>query len=279
MAEKASDYSFQQHFTGPAPKAVRLTAADGGTVYGQLFQPTTPGPHPALVYVHGGPPRQMFPAFHYMGYYANDYAINRRYAELGYVVLSINYRSGTGYGLAFREPPKRGWRGASEYQDVVAANRWLAARSDVDPKRIGIWGGSYGGLLTAQALAHNSDLFAAGVAAHGVFDWSWPSAKPGHLSPSTYFGVGPADRALAHASSPVGALDGWRSPVLLFTGDTDMNVDVLETIDLAQKLRAKGVDVRTVLLPGEAHTFVRHAGFRRLWTESERFFGEKLGGK
>ena len=277
FAEAPADHGYARPFTAPAPRVVRVPASDGGTVPAQLFLPAVKGPHPALVYVHGGPPRQMFPAFHFGGYYANDYAVNRRLAELGYAVLAINFRSGTGYGRAYREAPGRAWRGASEYADVLGAGRWLAARNDVDPKRIGIWGGSYGGLLTGQALARNSDLFAAGVAVHGVFDWSWPSPTPGHQNPARLFGVGEADKPLAFRSSPLGAIDGWRSPVLLFSGDRDMNVDVLETIDLHQKLRAKGVDVRTVIEPGEAHDMIRHSSWLRLWAESRRFFRDKLG--
>lgn len=274
--EQPRDHGYAHRFTGPAPKVVRFKAADGGTVPAQIFLPSTPGPHPALVYVHGGPPRQMFPAFHFSPYYAGDYAMNRRYAELGYVVVAVNYRSGVGYGRAFREADKRGWRGASEYQDVLGAGRWLAKRDDVDPKRIGIWGGSYGGLLTAQALARDSDLFRAGVAIHGVFDWSWPSSIPAHLNPSGFFGVSEADRPKAFAASPVGVIDGWRSPVLLFSGDQDMNVDVAETVDLTQKLRARSVDVETVILPGEAHDFVRHSAWQRLWRDSIDFFERKL---
>lgn len=276
MREQPSDYGYRHVFAAPDPKAVRIKAADGGTVPAQLFLPAGKGPHPALVYVHGGPSRQMFPAFHHMGYYANDYAINRALAEQGYVVLSLNYRSGIGYGRAFREAAKRGWRGASEYQDVLGAGRWLAARNDVDHDRIGIWGGSYGGLLTAQALARDSDLFKAGVAVHGVFDWSWPTSREGHLNPSRVFGVGPDDRPTAFKASPLGAIDGWRSPVLLFTGDQDMNVDVLETVDLAQKLRDRKVDVRAVILPGEAHDFVRQSSYIRLWNETLHFFNETL---
>jgi dipeptidyl aminopeptidase/acylaminoacyl peptidase len=279
MAEKPADYGYAHKFAAPAPKAVRLKATDGGSVPAQLFLPAGKGPHPALVYVHGGPPRQMFPSFHYMGYYANDYAINRRLAERGYVVVSVNYRAGTGYGRDYREAADRGWRGASEYQDVLGAGQWLAARPDVDPARIGIWGGSYGGLLTGQALARNSDLFKAGVAVHGVFDWSWPTPREGHLNPNRAFGVDPTQKALALKNSPVGAIDGWRSPVLLFHGDADMNVDVLETVDLVPKLRDRKVDVRVVLLPGEAHDFVRQSGYVRLWNEEIRFFDETLGKK
>ena len=275
--EAPSAYGYSEAFRTPAPQVVTLQAEDGISVPTQLFLPRTKRPSAALIFVHGGPPRQMFPAFHFSEYYARTYAMNRRLADLGYVVLSVNYRSGVGYGRAFREAENRGWNGASEYRDVLAAGRWLAKRADVDPSRIGIWGGSYGGLLTAQALARNSDLFAAGVAVHGVFDWSWPSPRAFHLNPSDFFGVSEPTRARALASSPLAAVDQWRSPVLLFSGDMDANVDVAETVDLTQKLRARSVDVRTVLVPGEAHGFVLHATWQRLWQEMTVFFSEQLG--
>lgn len=248
------------------------------TVPAQVFVPRTKGKHAALIFVHGGPQRQMFPAFHYSEYYARNYAFSRRLADLGYVVLSVNYRSGVGYGRAFREAEGRGWRGASEYRDVVAGAKWLAGRDDVDAKRIGIWGGSYGGLLTGQALARNSDLFAAGVAVHGVFDWSWPTPTPLGLNASKFFGVSDATRQQAFEASPLAAIDRWKSPVLLFSGDQDMNVDVRETVDLAQKLKARGVEVKTVLVPGEAHGFVRNATWVQLWQELSAFFAQRLGG-
>src|SRR5499427_9657490 len=98
--------------------------------------------------------------------------MNQYLASRGYVVLSVNYRSGIGYGRGFREAPGRAGRGASEYQDVVAAGKYLQSRPEVDASRVGLWGGSYGGYLTALGLARNSDLFAAGVDFHGVHDWS-----------------------------------------------------------------------------------------------------------
>ena len=276
LNESYADYRYTSPLTSAPPIEVHLTSLDGLPFTGQLFTPSGPGPHPALIYVHGGPQRQMFPSFHYMGYYSNDYAVNRRLAEQGYAVLAINYRSGIGYGRTFRDAPGRAWRSASEYQDVLAAGRWLASQPGVDPNKIGIWGGSYGGLLTGQALARNSDLFKTGVGIHGVYDWSWPSPIKGHLSPSTYFGVDEKDRDRARASSPVGHVDTWRSPVLLIHGDQDMNVDVVETVDLAQRLRERGVEVRTLIFPGEAHDFVRHAEWQKVWRALDGYLLEKL---
>jgi dipeptidyl aminopeptidase/acylaminoacyl peptidase len=276
VSETYADYDYRNRLAGPAPVEVHLISLDGLPFTGQLFTPSGTGPHPGLIYVHGGPQRQMFPFFHYMGYYSSDYSVNRRLAEQGYEVLAVNYRSGIGYGRAFRDAAGRAWRNASEYQDVLAAGRWLASRPGVDASKIGIWGGSYGGLLTAQALARNSELFKAGVGIHGVYDWSWPSPIKGHLSPSTYFGVDKKDGDQARASSPMGHLDTWRSPVLLIHGDQDMNVDVVETVDLAQRLRERGIEVRTLIFPGEAHDFIRHAEWEKVWRALDPYFLEKL---
>src|SRR5262249_58456275 len=98
----------------------------------------------------------------------NSYAMNQYLASRGYMVLSVNYRSGIGYGRGFRLAQHRGARGASEYQDVVAGAKYLRSRDDVDSKRIGLWGGSYGGYLTALGLARNSDIFSAGGDFHCV---------------------------------------------------------------------------------------------------------------
>ena len=276
FAEHYADYGYRSPLTGSTPREVHLTSLDGLPFTGQLFLPSTPGSHPGLIYVHGGPQRQMFPAFHYMGYYSGDFAMNRRLAEQGYAVLAVNYRSGIGYGRAFRDAPGRAWRDATEYRDVLAAGRWLASQPGVDPNKIGIWGGSYGGLLTGQALSRNSDLFKAGVGIHGVYDWSWPSPIKGHLSPSTYFGVDKKDEDRARASSPVGHVETWRSPVLLIHGDADMNVDFVETVDLAERLRERGVEVRTLVFPGEAHDFIRHSAWQKLWRAMDGYFRDKL---
>ncbi|MGH7541957.1 MAG: DPP IV N-terminal domain-containing protein, partial [Gemmatimonadota bacterium] len=126
------------------PEPVVLEAEDGVRVHAQLFTPpdlAAGDRRPALLFFHGGSRRQMLLGFHYLGYYHNAYALNQYLASRGYIVLSVNYRSGTGYGLEFREALDYGARGASEYRDVVAAGRWLAERPDVDPARIGLWGG------------------------------------------------------------------------------------------------------------------------------------------
>ncbi|MFA9200397.1 MAG: alpha/beta fold hydrolase [Cypionkella sp.] len=237
------------------PQAVRFSAADGVTVRGQLFRPRGPGPHPAVIFIHGGPRRQMLTGYHPGGYYSNAYAMNQHLAARGFVVLSVNYRSGTGYGRAFRDAEGIGRRGASEYRDIRAAGEWLTRRPDVDPKRIGVWGGSWGGYLAALALARDSDLFAAGVDLHGVHDMlRTPDAG---LSPAEQT----AARQLQWDSSPLAALDSWRSPVLLIHGDDDRNVDFVQSVLLARELAAKGVPFEELVFPNERHTFLRHANW------------------
>jgi len=212
-----------------APQQVIFKSGDGLEIHGQLFSPKnvkTGEKRPALIFLHGGPMRQMLLGWHYMYYYSNAYAMNQYLASRGYIVLAINYRSGIGYGRAFREAPGRAGRGASEYQDVFAAGKYLGSRNDVDAKRIGLWGGSYGGYLTALGLGRNSDLFAAGVDLHGVHDWPTDNWEGKNISPEL--------NKLAHSSSPVTAVETWKSPVLFIHADDDRNVIFSQTWILLQ---------------------------------------------
>jgi dipeptidyl aminopeptidase/acylaminoacyl peptidase len=253
-----------------APEPVVFQAEDGTKVHAMWFHARGSGRHPALVYVHGGPRRQMLPAFHPSGYYSNAYILNQRFAARGFDVLAVNYRSGTGYGAAFRDAPDQARAGASEYRDVLAAGRWLAARDDVDPARIGIWGGSWGGYLVALALARNSDLFAAGVDFHGVHSMLRP--VPNSLSPAAQV----AARQLQWDSSPLGAIQGWRSPVLLIHGDDDRNVDFSQSVVLARELTARGIPFRELAFPNERHSFLVHAHWLASLRATEAFFEERL---
>lgn len=252
------------------PEPVLFRAEDGVEVHGQLFRARGSGKRPAIVYVHGGPRRQMLLGFHPSGYYSNAYVFNQHLAKRGYHVLSVNYRSGTGYGSAFRDAPGIARGGASEYRDVLAAGRWLAARGDVDPARIGIWGGSWGGYLTALALARNSDLFAAGVDFHGVHSMLRP--LPTSLSPDAQA----AARQLQWDSSPLGSIDRWRSPVLLIHGDDDRNVDFAQSVLLARELAARRIPYRELVFPGERHSFLVHDHWLASFRAAEAFFDETL---
>jgi dipeptidyl aminopeptidase/acylaminoacyl peptidase len=260
------------------PRPVQWTAPDGLVVHGQLFQAagSTTMKKPAVVFVHGGPPRQMLLGWSYMDYYSNAYAVNQYLAQHGFVVLSINYRLGIGYGRAFQHPEHAGAAGSSEYQDVLSGARFLAKQAGVDGERIGIWGGSYGGLLTALALARNSDVFKAGVDLHGVHDWSRILGEGVH--PPIRYEKGDWDEALkvAFQSSPVAAVAGWRSPVLFIHGDDDRNVRFNQTIDLERRLFAQGTPYRELVIPDEIHGFLRWRDWVTADTATVRFLDETL---
>jgi dipeptidyl aminopeptidase/acylaminoacyl peptidase len=256
------------------PQPVVFAAADGMPIRGQLFVPRgATGKRPGVIFFHGGSRRQMLLGWHYLDYYHRTYALNQYLASRGFVVLSVNYRSGTGYGLEFREALNYGAAGASEFNDVLGAGLYMRGRSDVDPARIGLWGGSYGGYLTALGLSRASDLFAAGVDIHGVHDWNVVVRN----FVETYDPRARQDAArLAFDSSPMAFLDGWRSPVLLIHGDDDRNVPFSETVTLAEELRKRGVEIEQLIFPDEIHGFLLHRRWIQALEASADFLERKL---
>ena len=245
-----------------APTSVVLKADDGVEFHNQLFLPKDMRPNerrPAIVFVHGGPIRQMLLGYHYMDFYHTAYAVNEWLASRGYIVMSVNYRTGIGYGKSFRTAANAGGRGNSEYRDVIAAGKYLQTRADVDPARIGIWGLSYGGVLTAQALARNSDVFAAGVDMAGVHLW----------------GNSLDSNEVSYKASSISAIDGWKSPVLIWHNDDDRNVEFSQTIGLVDLLRARNVYYELIVNPDDTHETLLHKRwlylFGRMDTFLERF--------
>ncbi len=284
------------------PELALFKSADGVQIHGQLFLPKhgadssaalrngkgeetrsdTQAKHPAILFLHGGPRRQMLLGYPAMEYYSNAYAMNQYLTSRGFIVLSVNYRCGIGYGLEFRQCEGEGATGAKEYEDVLAAAKYLASRPDVDAKRIGLWGGSYGGYLTALALARNSDIFAAGVDLHGVHDWNLEDNasdwKRGNNAEQDAIGK------LALASSPLGDISKWRSPILLIHGDNDPSVAYAQTPILAEALRARNshlpkeqqVDVEELIFPDEVHEFLLHKDWLAAYTAAAAFFERTL---
>ncbi|MEZ4425802.1 MAG: prolyl oligopeptidase family serine peptidase [Gemmatimonadota bacterium] len=244
------------------PENVTLEAADGFEFHNQVFLPPDLKPgekRPALLFIHGGSRRQMLLGYHYMHFYHMAYAMNQYFANKGYVVVSVNYRSGIGYGRAFRNAPGRRNEGNYEYRDIEAVGRWLQQRPDVDVERIGVWGLSYGGILTAQALARNSDIFKAGVDMAGVHYY-------GSLDPES----------VAWQASSVSEIENWRSPVLLMHGDDDRNVDFSQTVGLVQLLRAHGVPHELIVFPDDVHDSLLYHRWIQAFTATEDFFERAL---
>lgn len=252
-----------------APQQVIFPSTDKLMLHGQLFlPPNRPAGtrSPAVVFFHGGPQRQMLLGWHPMYYYSNAYALNQYLANSGYVVLSVNFRSGIGYGLDFREALHFGASGASDFNDVRAAAEFLRSRADVDPNRIGAWGGSYGGYLTAMALARASDLYKAGSDFSGVHDWALELDIP----------VTAPDYQIAYDSSPIAFVDTWRSPVLLLHGDDDPDVKFKNTVRLADALRRHNVEIEELIFPDEVHDFLLYRTWHEGYEATAHFFARKL---
>ena len=249
------------------PKQIIFKAGDGVIVHAQLFMPEgDAGKKPAIVYVHGGPPRQMLLGWNYSDYYSNAYASNQYLASQGFVVLSVNYRLGIGYGYEFHQPKNGGPSGASEYQDIVAAGKWLQSQSFVDASKIGIYGGSYGGYLTAMALAKDSKIFAAGVDIHGVHDWGIQASLT--TAGEKYEKAPDYELALktAWASSPVSSIKTWKSPVLIIHADDDRNVRFNQSVDLINRLEKQGVNYETLMIVDDTHHWMN-------WNNAVKVYG------
>lgn len=287
LAQNLMPASFPQNQL-VTPRQVTFKSPDGLTLYGQLFEPTNSSGKkpadrsptdrsPALLYVHGGPPRQMLLGWHYSDYYTNSYALNQYLASQGFVVLSVNYRLGIGYGYEFQHPAKSGPSGASEYQDVRAGAEWLAQQPQVDASRIGIYGGSYGGYLTALALGRDSKLFAAGVDIHGVHDWStqagfkWGLADRAEKNPD----LDQANKVILEAS-PISSVRNWTSPVLVIHGDDDRNVQFSQSTDLVRRLDKQNVPIETLVIVDDTHHWMKHTNAVKISAATADFFKRKL---
>lgn len=265
------------------PTAVEFPAADGRAASGYVLgKPLvkTGERRPAVVFIHGGPKNQMLPGFHFEHYYSYMYSLLQHLAAHGYVVLSVNFRGGTGYGLAFRETADYGQYGASDLNDIIGAGLYLRARSDVDPERIGLMGGSYGGMMTALGLARASDLFRAGVSIHGVYDMR-DQRRAHHPLSVLMRAYDPEQEAvhsnrLAYQSSPLAAVRRWRSPVLLIHGDDDRSVPFFNMVRAVEALRRAGVEHEQLVLPNEGHSFLRHASWLEALTAAADFLERKL---
>ncbi len=260
------------------PKQVIFKAADGTTIHADLFLPDgNPTKKPAIVYVHGGPPRQMLLGWHYSDYYSNAYASNQYLASLGFVVLAVNYRLGIGYGYEFHQAEKGGINGAAEYQDIKAAGEWLKTQNFVNPNKIGIYGGSYGGYLTAMALAKDSRLFAAGVDIHGVHDWGIASNIMSAFNNKTETAPD-YQQAIKTAwnSSPVSVINGWKSPVLIIHGDDDRNVRFNQSTDLINRLEKKGVPYESMVIVDDTHHWMNWQNAVKVYGAVADFFTRKL---
>jgi dipeptidyl aminopeptidase/acylaminoacyl peptidase len=254
------------------PQAVTFTAKDAQEAHAQLFLPreTTSKPHPAILFFHGGPQRQIFLGFNTNRSYSWIYAFNQYLVAEGYIVLSVNYRGGTGYGLDYREADNLGPGGGSELNDLFGAITYLRGRQDVDTHRLGIWGPSYGGLMTALGLARASDAFAAGVDYAGIHNWSTFLSSVGDPIDG-----GDANRR-ALESSPIATIDQWHSPVLLVQADNDDVVPSQQAAELIEGLRSHNIHHDVIMIPNEIHDLARYSSWMMLFNAADVYFDRQL---
>ena len=254
---------------------VRFPARDGGEVPGYLF--VAEGldrsvRHPAVVWVHGDGIAQNYDGWHLR----RDYGVYRSFHQLlvseGYVVLMPDYRGSVGYGRDFRQGVYRDV-GGGDYQDNAAAADYLKTLEFVDPDGIGIWGLSYGGFMTMQALTLDPTLFAAGVNVAGPGQFRdnrgrWAVGRMGT----------PEDNPAGHdLAAPADRVERVERPLLMLHGTSDVNVHYFESVNLADRLLRAGKDFDFVTYPGEFHYFHREHVLRDAWTRVWRFFDENLG--
>ncbi|MBL8265104.1 prolyl oligopeptidase family serine peptidase [Steroidobacter sp.] len=238
-------------------EVIRVTADDGVVSHHVLIKPSTPPPasgYPVIVAAKGGPMSRVLPG---IGNYTTfgQYAASR-----GYLFVDINYRGSTGFGRDYREPRQGGAAGASEVHDLAGLAKYLQGRKDVNPKRIGIMGLSYGGHMVGVAMSRLPDQFAAGVSLYGVADWVVEMKKDqqdegGMSAPPEFIRLSERVRIedLAYESSPPAHLANWRGPTLFTMGDLDSKGHMESLIDLGNQLMERGVPVEFYVDPAGGH--------------------------
>ncbi|MEO5896272.1 MAG: alpha/beta fold hydrolase [Vicinamibacterales bacterium] len=216
------------------PKVITYKARDGVDVYARLFTPEMIGARrdptrPAVVFVHGAGYLQN--AHKYWSTYFREYMFHNLLASRGYVVLDVDYRASSGYGRDWRTAIYR-HMGGTDLEDIVDGAKYLTAKENVNPRRIGVYGGSYGGFITLMALFTTPDVFAAGAALRPVTDW----AHYNHGYTSSILNIPQKDAEAYRKSSPIYFADGLKSALLICHGMVDTNVPFQDSVRLAQRL-------------------------------------------
>lgn len=260
------------------PRFVRYPATDGKLVPAYLFVPKgldLSRRHPAIVWIHGDGITQNYDGWHVRRDYAVYYSFHQYLSQKGYVVLAIDYRGSIGYGKEWRQGHFRDL-GGRDYGDIAAGMTYLKTLHYVDTEHVGVWGLSYGGFLTLQALTVTPELFRCGIDVAGVVDWrDWykdpdgPWVKGRMGSPSE-------DPELYRRTAPVERVDRIVRPLLVLHGTADFNVPFLESVRLVDAATKAGKDIEFMMYPGELHYFHRGHVLSDAWRRVERFFDSHL---
>jgi dipeptidyl aminopeptidase/acylaminoacyl peptidase len=257
LTSKAASEEFRS-YAWRDTKVISFTARDGATVYGRVFEPAAGKKNgAAVIFVHGAGYLQN--VHYWWSSYFRETMFNNLLADLGYTVMDIDYRASSGYGRDTRTGIYR-WMGGKDLTDHVDAAQYLVKEKGVDPARIGMYGGSYGGFMTLMALFTTPDVFKAGAALRPVTDW----AHYNHGYTSNILNE-PFTDSLAYAkSSPINFAGGLKNHLLICHGMVDVNVNFQDAVRLSQKLIELGKDNwELAVYPVEDHGFVEPSS----WTD------------
>ncbi|MGE3189539.1 MAG: prolyl oligopeptidase family serine peptidase, partial [Vicinamibacterales bacterium] len=242
------------------PKLVTYTTRDGQTVYARLYTPEMVGArrargNPAVVFVHGAGYLQN--AHRYWSSYSREYMFHHLLASRGYVVLDPDYRASAGYGRDWRTAIYR-WMGGHDLDDVVDGVAYLAKAERVDPGRVGVYGGSYGGFITLMAMFTSPDTFAAGAALRPVTDW----AHYNHPYTANILNEPQEDPEAYRKSSPLYFAEGLKGRLLICHGMVDTNVHFQDSVRLVQRLiELRKENWELAVYPVENHGFVEQTSW------------------
>jgi dipeptidyl aminopeptidase/acylaminoacyl peptidase len=257
-----------------APEIVRIPASDGVAVPARIYTPEQAGAQPngaAVIFVHGA--GYLHNVHEYWSTYSREYMFHHLLASKGYVVLDIDYRASAGYGRDWRTAIYR-YMGGRDLQDHVDGSRWLQKERGINPERIGIYGGSYGGFITLMALFNAPKEFGAGAALRSVTDW----AHYNHGYTGRILNLPQSDTLSYRRSSPIFFAEGLEDPLLIAHGMVDTNVHFQDVVRLAQRLIELGkTEWEMAVYPVEDHGFVRPDSwtdeYRRIFELFERTIG------
>ncbi len=226
---------------------------------------------PAVIFVHGAGYLQN--AHQGWSGYFREYMFHNMLTEQGYVVLDMDYRASKGYGRDWRTAIYR-QMGTPELEDLIDGTQWLTENADVDPNRIGIYGGSYGGFMTFMALFNAPDVFAAGAALRPVTDW----AHYNHSYTSNILNTPDIDPEAYERSSPIEFAEGLSKPLLICHGMIDDNVFFKDSVRLVQRLieLEKTSLFETAIYPVEPHGFKQASSWLDEYTRIHQLFEEHL---
>jgi dipeptidyl aminopeptidase/acylaminoacyl peptidase len=256
------------------PPIVEVPARDGVKIPGTLYKPSTwRKGGPAVVFVHGSGYIQNVDKFWSTAYY-HEYLFHHFLMEHGYLVLAIDYRASKGYGRDWRTSIYR-HMGGKDLDDEVDAAKWLVQEQGVNPKRIGIYGGSYGGFITLMAMFTQPDVFAAGAALRPVSDWAY--YNQGYSG--SILNEPQKDPEAYKQSSPIYFAGGLKGHLLICHGMVDTNVHFVDTVRLVQKLielRKDNWDL--AVYPVEDHSFVEPSSWADEYKRIFRLFETYLKG-